>query len=234
MTLTSDALLSCITIPQVPTPSPITASDNWSIGFLSAKANFTQSSNKELILAYNISKDRNFSTSFLQKDCKANITGLMINTTYAKTDLNETHEQLIISHSIDKSKLGSSQIWSNSTNDLEACQVVKLFVPKDGSSPKMDIEVDSRQIGVKFDLTADYAIVNVALNAATINTGNSTASLASFLRACHCNGVAFNCTQAALKPNDELTVCIYSISPDVLVGEIESMVRSDNDHGMSV
>ena len=88
------------------------------------------------------------------------------------------------------------------------------------------ITEDIREIDIGFDLSANFSITG-NLSQATINDASSNTTVASYIGACQCSGVSFNCidTPSNLVPNTELNVCIYSTSSDVLIEALESMVR---------
>ena len=74
---------------------------------------------------------------------------------------------------------------------------------------------------VNFDnLTTDWE-----LGPGTIGQGGGATDVDSYVEACKCDGVqSFTCDSSPLLPNIELIICIKSVSPDVEIDILNSMV----------
>ena len=202
----------------------------WDIMFLNLTADFSFDSVDELVMEYEIGKDRDFETILFAGDCETNISGIVITQTApasARISKNVIHDSLSLSYTLDKSMITGSNIWNatSASNQIELCQVVRLIIPADGDDKKMVITEDNRKFTIDFDLSADFEIANSTLGAATINSGAGSANVTSYVEACKCDGTDFTCdNEDALIPNSELFVCIKSNSPDVEIESLQSMV----------
>lgn len=200
----------------------------WDIDFQSVAANFSLSSEEELVMKYNIGKDRQYNHTLLQSDCSTPITGIDI-TTNASTEAisgNDTYSLLILSNSIDKSNIANSSIWNATSSQIELCQKVQLYLNSTVTGGEdYVLAEDIREIDIGFDLSADFSTTG-ELGAATINDAKSNTTVASYVDACQCSVDSFDCinSPSALVPNTELIVCIYSTSSEVLIKTLESMI----------
>jgi len=207
----------------------------WEIIFVNLTADFAVDSSDELIVDYEIGKDRAHETSLYEKDCSTNITDITVNSTKSYTNKDLTHDTLTVKHSFDKSMIANSTIWNSTTSEIEICQVVRLIVPANGTDEKMVISEDKRVVAIDFDLSVDFEINNITLGAATIESGSGTTDVTSYVEACKCGGIdSFNCTTDDLVPNSELFVCIKSKSTDVKIDSLESMTITQGDEAMTV
>jgi len=193
----------------------------WVINFLDVVANFSISSDDELVLNYEVGKGRKVKTFLYKKDCTTNVTDIFINTTVSKTpmNLNLTYELLTVSHNVNKTAIGSSSVWNDTSKQIELCQVVQLKVEDND----MVISEDIREIDINFDLDVDFTITNNTLGAATIEQGNGTTNVGSYLSAVKCSADAFDSDSSPLVPNADLFVCITSVSTDVGIDSIDKM-----------
>ena len=125
------------------------------------------------------------------------------------------------------SSIAESSAWNGTSNELEVCQIVRLFLPasESGGNGKMVLAEDIRQIKIAFDMTADFNIT-AGLAAATVSNETATTDVSSFVRAYKCNtDDPVTEDNSALGPNDELSVCVVSEAPnEVNVEEIVTMV----------
>jgi len=112
--------------------------------------------------------------------------------------------------------------------------VVDLFIPANNTLPKMVIEEDKRNLVIAFDLSVDFQLDN-DLGAGNVGEGAGSTNVDSYVEACKCDGVqSFTCDSSPLLPNRELFVCIKSMSPDVEIDTLNSMVVSQNTTSMDV
>jgi len=166
------------------------------------------------------------------KGCKENVSvenAELVNSTYVVTDYNSTSQKLTVTHDINKSLLGNSSIYNATTNKLNVCQRIKLVLKTsdaDGSTSNMIIVEDVREIEVDFDLDFDYTIYDTSLAAATIEQNQTEINFDSYIEAYKCNlGENYAPDNNPLAPNTMLHICIHSLSSDVLIDALESMVR---------
>ena len=195
---------------------------SWDINFITLSANFSVNSNEELVLNYEIGKGRQFDTLLFMKDCATNVTDISINYTepLLTPKMNINFSNFTLGYNIDKSMIANSSIWNATLSQIELCQVVQL---KEGT---LVITEDIRRVAIDFDLRVDYDINAIALGAETINAGNDTVDVSSYIEACKCDGVSFECNTNALVPNSELIVCIKSVSPDLVIDFLDVMVSA--------
>lgn len=186
--------------------------------------NFSSSSIEEVAIDYAIGKNRDVESSIYQKDCETNITDIGINSTQFTSYLSATHDSLTLHHSIDKSAIGDSSIWNETSTEINVCQVVRLFIPESesGGLGKMVIAEDSRQLNVKFDLSADFNFTT-GLAAGVILNETAATDVSNYLRAYKCTSPAnFAEDDSALNPNQELFICVIFKGPEVNVESLES------------
>ena len=87
----------------------------------------------------------------------------------------------------------------------------------------MVISEDKRKIDITFDMTADFNLTNV-LDAATIEASSENVDVQDYVSAFRCDGPDFNKAAGALRPNDEMFICIKSASSEVEIKDLVSMV----------
>ena len=206
-----------------PTPFP------WFIEFEGLAANFSALSHNELTLEYLFSKTREVQVDALQmKRCEEKVSvnnpGLIVASNSTKTDsTNTTSKKLIITHDIDTSLLGNSSIYNATTKKLNVCQRVKLVLKTDDFN--MTIMEDVRDIEVDFDLDFNYT-TDTTLKEATIEGNETKTNVNNYIEAYKCNPDAnYAPDNSRLAPNTRLHLCIRSLSSDVLIDNLESMVR---------
>ena len=88
------------------------------------------------------------------------------------------------------------------------------------------IAEDKRVVTIDFDLSANFATNNSTLGPATINSGNSTTGVTNYIEAFKCNDVSLICNTDALVPSTDLVVCIKSVSSDLEIDYLDSMVST--------
>lgn len=197
-----------------PTASP-TATVPWVIAFLNLTANFGVDSLEFLTLNYMIGRDRDFNTFLKQKDCSSNITdGIILSSTNSTAYNNATYESLTLTHGLNKTLLSTSNIWNDTSKEIEVCQIIQLLGPELNGEHLVIIE-DKLAIDVSIDLNVDYNLTS-GLGAATINNGSDTTSVDDYIESFKCNGIDYSPDTSALVPNEDLYICIRSKSPDVL------------------
>jgi len=131
---------------------------NWDINYLGLTGDLSVNSTDELVMNFEIGKDRVVAAELLAKDCVDNITGIDINVTAPViTPHNDTHGGLRLGYSLEKSMITGSNIWNATRNQIEFCQVVQLIVPANGTAPMMVITQDKRKVVIDVDLSVDFA-----------------------------------------------------------------------------
>ena len=129
-------------------------------------------------------------------------------------------------YDINKSEVATSCIWNNETKTIEVCQVVRLYIPADENRTKMIIAEDKRIMSINFDLSVEFE-VGTDLGAERVEQNSGSTNVDSYIEACKCDGVqSFTCDPSPLQPNSELIVCIKSVSPDVEINFLDSMVSA--------
>lgn len=212
-----------------PTSSP-TETPGWEITYQNMTANFAASSTEELVLEYIVSKNRQYETAVLQKDCSTNITDIQITLTDNLSNVDSTHSMLKLSYNFDKSSIATAtSIWDSVNEKIELCQVVRLVEPAAGPQPKMVVSEDRHVVSVDFDLSVDFEFDN-AVQGAEAETDGATTDVNDYVKACKCNGaVPFVCNNDPLPPNEELHICIASSSSDIVVGSVTSMIAEQGE-----
>ena len=190
---------------------PVTQPSPWEIVYLDLFADFSIGSVDELSLRYDISVDREYETEIFEKDCETLITDIDVTLTGAtRNHKDANHDTLVLAYGMDKSAIASSSLWNAASNQLELCQVVGVIIPATETDPKMVVVEDARALTIDFDLSVDFQF---------------EADLEA--EACQCDGVqSFTCSSSPLLPNQELFVCIWSVSSDMEIDFLDSMVSS--------
>jgi len=196
------------------------------ITYFGLNVDFNVMSDDELSLNYEISSLIYYESELFEKDCLVPLVDTPLTLSNSTRSFkNSSVDTLVLAYDVDKGSIGSSRIWNALTNQIEFCQIVRLFIPGTNSSLKMVIEEDERVLTIDLDLLVDYETDN-SLGAKTTGEGSGAADVDSYVQACKCDSVqSFTCDSSPLLPNAELIVCIWSVSPDVEINLLESMVR---------
>lgn len=210
-----------------PSTSP-TATAPWDIVFLNLTANFGVNSAEFLTLNYMIGRDRDFNTFLKQKDCSSNITdGIILSSTNSTAYNNATYESLTLTHGLNKTLVSTSNIWNDTSKEIEVCQIIQLLGPEMNGEHLVIIE-DKLAIDVSIDLNVDYNLTS-GLGAATINNASDTTSVDDYIESYKCDGIDYVRDTSALVPNEDLYICIMPKSPDVLIlASVDKMDISQN------
>jgi hypothetical protein len=197
----------------------------WEIKFSSIVADFSYNSTDELVLTYLMGQGHNFEYMLYAGSCNSpsNITDIAHqhkDTISSTTD--KKMSNLTIEYSFNKSSIAESNIWNETSKSIEICQILQLTLKNDRGQ-QMIITEDKRDISVDFDLTYNYEIQDVALEEAAINANETSTNVAGYIKSCKCTADSFTCDGRPLLPNDQLFLCIYSISVDVGIANLESM-----------
>ena len=103
----------------------------------------------DMIVDYEIGKDREYESDVLSKNCVEAITGTDLNMSPVRSPKNDTHDLLSLKFSLDKSQLSDSNIWNATTDKIELCQIVRMIFPAVDSYPKMVITEDTQNLDIK-------------------------------------------------------------------------------------
>ena len=222
--------------PSTPCPT-----DVWQINFNSLLANFTSSSDTELIVKYDIGKNPpsdgsttgRYKTILYEKDCttEINTSGvepLLFSLTdsgrITKSPEDPIYDAIDLLYDVNKTMIATSSVWNATTDEIELCQVVQL-IEQSATLGEMVIQEDKRIITIEFDLTADFDF-GIDLEEAALTSANGTADVGDYISAFKCDE-NFEQDGSPLVANDELYLCIESSSFDVEISEIETMVRTN-------
>ena len=107
-------------------------------------------------------------------------------------------------------------MW-NATGNIPFCQKVQLYA---GSYL---ITEDIRAIDIDFDLDVNFNFTN-GLGGAITNAATKSTSVDWCITNFKCDGAEFNTSTSPLVPNEKLFVCIKSVSDEVEIDNLESMV----------
>ena len=173
-----------------------------------------------------IGRDRDFNTFLKQKDCSSNITdGIILSSTNSTAYNNATYESLTLTHGLNKTLVSTSNIWNDTSKEIEVCQIIQLLGPEMNGEHLVIIE-DKLAIDVSIDLNVDYNLTS-GLGAATINNASDTTSVDDYIESYKCNGIDYVRDTSALVPNEDLYICIRPKSPDVLIlASVDKMVSN--------
>jgi len=162
------------------------------------------------------------------KGCEVNVSAVnaeLVISNVTKTHYDNTTQKITVTHDINMTLLGNSSIYNATTNKLNVCQRVKLVLKTDDSN-MMTIMEDVREIEVDFNLDFNYSISEFALEAATIKQNKTETNVDNYIEAYKCNpGDNYSRDNNDHAPNTKIHLCIRSISSDVLIDKLESMVR---------
>lgn len=134
---------------------------NWDIHFVNVTTDLSADSADEILLRFDVGKDRVHSAALLARGCKDSITGVEANATDpVRSPKDDNHDLLSLGYSLDKSSLAGSNMWNNATNRMEFCHVLKLIlVPANETldRPMFEVAADVREITVDVDLSANFS-----------------------------------------------------------------------------
>ena len=135
---------------------------------------------------------------------------------------------LVLEYDFNKSEVPRRTISDATTSQIEICQVVRLILPVPQPGQNMTISEDKIALTIDFDLWVDFVLSeNVEVEAEAIGIGSDTTNIDDYIQACKCGGAGdFVCNQDTLLPNEKLHVCIKSVSPDVEIDLLDSLVST--------
>ena len=126
-------------------PTSAQSVGNWDINYLSLVTDFGVDSTDEVVVKYEIGKDRAFNVDLFDKGCINPITGITISKNPVRTPKDDIHDLLDIKLDIPKSSLSKSNIWTAFSSKVEFC--ARLQLKTEGG---MVIKEDPRDIGKFF------------------------------------------------------------------------------------
>lgn len=101
---------------------------NWDMRFSSLETNFDASVKDEIIMQYQIGKDRSFTVQLFAKDCLGAIEGTTAIATTTRTSsatISSSLDDLKVMIDLDKSTITASNIWVD--NSLQLCVLLQLL-----------------------------------------------------------------------------------------------------------
>jgi hypothetical protein len=192
---------------------------NWDVNFMSMETDFSVTGTDELILHYEIGKDRVYDITLFDKGCINPIEGIAVTYADTKTAKDELHDQLDIALDIERPNIATSNLWNSLSNKFEMCLRLQLL------SGDMVIKEDAREISIQFDFQVDFTADTVALGSVMKSSGVGSTTVDSYVEACKCTSIdTFECNSDMLSPNQELYLCVRSTSPDIEVDSLHSLI----------
>jgi hypothetical protein len=213
MTHTSTFLLLVAAATMI---NPIAAQiPNWDIRFSSLETNFDASVKDEILMQYQIGKDRSYMVQLFAKDCLGAIEGTtaIATTTRSSSTTSSNLDDLKVMIDLDKSTITASNFWED--NSLQLCVLLQLL------SGDEVIKEDRRKVDIAFDLSIDFELANVATQSASLSSSSGSAHVGKFIKACKCDGLGFVCNTNKLSPNSLMNICIMSIDKDVEISFVD-------------
>lgn len=199
--------------------------EDWNIDYYSFTADFGLDSTNELVLRYSIGKSRVYNTQILASNCESDITGVSVTLTDS-IQTGTTQDLLSLAYDIDKSAIAASNLWNDDLSKTELCQVVQLILPADETNAMMIIAEDRRVFDIDFDLTVNFS-ADDGLREGSVGNEDGSTNVTSYVESCKCGGVRnLTCNADELGPNDDLFVCVWSVSAEVEIDFLNSMVSS--------
>jgi surface protein len=206
------------------------AIESWDLNYASLTTNFDKGSVSEIILNYNIGKGRNHEVSVFKKGCKEAITPDNVLTFSSSASPNITDsslDNLQVSLDLDKTKLSSSNIFNETTNNVGMCVKVGLL---SGSNV---IKIDERDVAINLDFGNNFtATTDASLNQTSLGNNNASTKVEDYIEACTCDdATSFTCNtaSASLSPDSFLNVCIRSLSEEMEIDYLANLVMTSND-----
>jgi len=211
----------------------------WEINLKSIRVDFNVSapaSDEDLLLTYEIGKDRKHKSSLYAGPCtdggrgmptimSAGVITKKEDVTMASANSHKT--TLVLGYDVNKSLIATSNIWNDTTSQIKVCQILQL-VEKDSQMEDLVIIEDIRDVTIGINSFLNFSLV-VDLVGAIVYAENQTASLANFIHAYICSGddtMKGVDKDFELEPNENLHVCFMSKSIDVEISKVTSMVSS--------
>jgi hypothetical protein len=127
---------------------------------------------------------------------------------------------------LDKTKLSSSNIWNEATNNVVMCIEVGLI---SGSNV---IKTDERDVAINLDFGNTFtATADASLDQISLGNNNESTKVEDYIEACTCDDAAsFECNTASLSPDSFLNVCIRSLSDEMEIDYLANLVMTSNDN----
>ena len=192
---------------------------NWDVNFLSMETDFSVTGTDELILHYEIGKDRVYDIALFDRGCVNPIEGIAVTYADTKTPKDGLHDQLDIALDVERPNIATSNLWNSFTNKFELCLRLQLL------SGDMVIKEDAREISIQFDFQVDFTADAVVLGSVMKSSGVGSTTVDSYVEACKCTSIdTFECNSDMLSPNQELYLCVRSTSPDIEVDSLHSLI----------
>ena len=191
---------------------------NWDLNFLSMDTDFSVTGTDELVLHYEIGKDRVYDIALFDKGCVNPIEGINVTFVDTKTPFDDVHDKLDIALDVERSNIATSNLWNAFTNKFEMCLRLQLL------SGDMVIKEDARDISILFEFAVDFADI-VGLGSVQKTSGIGSTTVDSYVAACKCSDIStFECDDNMLMPSQELYLCVRSTSPDINIDSLHSLM----------
>jgi len=217
-----------------PTASP-TESPPWKIAFISMSMDFNASTIDEgLILTYEVGKGKKLASTLYAGPCLDDERTMpTVNVVTKRQDsimasANPLMSTLELGYDVNKSLIATSNIWNDTTSQMNVCQVLQLVQNTSQMEEDLVIIEDIRDVTIGINSFLNFSL-GVDLVGATVNAVNQTTSLADFFSAYICSGddvMEEVGEDFELEPNEDLHVCFMSKSIDVKISKVTSMVSS--------
>jgi hypothetical protein len=202
---------------------------NWDVNFLSLDTDFSVTGTDELVLHYEIGKNRTHRIDLFDKGCANPIIGIAVSYNDTKTNKDQSHDLLDIALDVERSNIATSNLWDPFSNKFELCLRLQLL------SGDMVIKEDSREISIAFDFSVDFTVDAVGLGSVSKSSGVGSTKVDSYVEACKCRSIeTFECNGDFLTPNQELYVCVRSNSPDIEIDSLYSLVLTQDSETVLV
>ena len=202
---------------------------NWDVNFLSLDTDFSVTGTDELVLHYEIGKNRTHRIDIFDKGCAGPIIGIAVSYNDTKTNKDQSHDLLDIALDVERSNIATSNLWDPFSNKFELCLRLQLL------SGDMVIKEDSREISIAFDFSVDFTVGAVGLGSVSKSSRVGSTKVNSYVEACKCGSIeTFECNGDVLTPNQELYLCIRSNSPDIEIDSLYSLVLTQDSETVLV
>ena len=202
---------------------------NWDVNFMSMDTDFSVTGTDELVLHYEIGKDRVYDIALFDKDCATPIQGISVTYSDTRVAKDDTHDLLDIRLDVERSNIATSNLWNGMSNKFEMCLRLQLL------SGEMVIKEDARELAIQFDFQVDFTAETIALGSVMKSSGIGSTTVDSYVEACKCTDIStFECNEDMLSPNQELYLCVRSTSPDIEVDSLHSLMITQGSEALLV
>ena len=144
------------------------AAANWDVNFLNFTADLGPAADNNFIMEYEIGKSRDYTLELLAPDCESATTGNAIARSKNRRDVKtDSHDDLTVGYDIHMSTLLNSNIWNETSNEIEFCHILRLQLVSSASDnpvlEDLDIALDKRTFSTAVDFSANFSTNNIGL-----------------------------------------------------------------------